>query len=82
MNIIEQAEREIAIFDRPSADTSLVLIEELKKVIAERDALQARLDKGVRVYATNGMIGGIWADTVNNPNGKNATLILDEGVSL
>ena len=50
----------------------------------ERDALQARIDGGIRVYAGRGfsMLGGIWADTVNKIHDRNAILILDDEVEL
>ena len=38
--------------------------------------------KHIRVYATRSLHSGIWADTVNGVDKRNATLVLDEGVEL
>ena len=36
----------------------------------------------IRVYATRGIHSGIWADTINGVDKRNATLVLDDGVEL
>ncbi|MDP1772753.1 MAG: hypothetical protein Q8L15_10755 [Methylobacter sp.] len=71
----------VDVDDSDSGHTATAIITKIDDIVAERDALKARFDTGIRVHSyTNDGVCAI--QSFNPAMENNTTLILDDGVTL